>query len=184
MTLLQPIDLTRKPRMKDQIRDVHDFPKTGIVFKDIFPLLENCFTEVIDDLSRKIENPKSIDYIVGIESRGFIFAASLAYKLNKGFIPIRKKGKLPAPTLSEEVSMEYGETEIEMAISENSISHHKVIIVDDVIATGETLCKAWRLVTRVGFTPVQALALINLKTVNKKNFQFPVKYLFEYRDEE
>src|SRR3990167_10831774 len=96
-----------KLRMQDLIRYVPDFPKPGVLFKDIFPLLQNCFGEIIDDLSRKIERPTEVDYIAGIEARGFIFAAALAYKLNKGFIPIRKGGKLPPPVLSRKVALEY-----------------------------------------------------------------------------
>lgn len=168
--------------MKEMIRSVNDFPKSGIVFKDIFPLLQNCFSEVIDDLSRKIERPHEIDYIVGIESRGFVFASALAYKLNKGFIPIRKKGKLPPPTISEKVIMEYAETEIEMVESEYSYIPKKVVIIDDVVATGETIKRAWTLAFRCGFYPLQAIALINIKTANKEKFHIPLKYLFEYEE--
>lgn len=170
--------------MKEMIRTVNDFPKSGIVFKDIFPLLQNCFGEVIDDLSRKIEKPHEIDYIVGIESRGFIFASALAYKLNKGFIPIRKKGKLPPPTLSEKIDMEYAETEIEMVVGEiPEGKRKKIILIDDVIATGETMKRAWALAFRCGFNPQQAIALINIKGINRGSFNFPVKHLFEYVDE-
>lgn len=171
--------------MKDMIRSIPDFPKSGIVFKDIFPLLQNCFGEVIDDLSRKIERPHEIDYIVGIESRGFIFASALAYKLNKGFIPIRKKGKLPPPTFSEKISMEYAETEIEMSVDDGVDPPYypkKVVIIDDVIATGETMRRAWSLSYRCGYIPRQVIALINIKNANVGDFNFPLKYLFEYKE--
>lgn len=168
--------------MKEMIKSIPDFPKSGIVFKDIFPLLQNCFGEVIDDLSRKIEKPNEIDYIVGIESRGFIFASALAYKLNKGFIPIRKKGKLPPPTFSEAVSMEYGQSDIEMSIDEIRHIPKKVILIDDVIATGETMKRAWTLCFRCGYAPMQAIALINIKNANIGDFHFPLKCLFEYKE--
>lgn len=183
MRLTQKISLQRKKIMKDMIRNIPDFPKSGIVFKDIFPLLQHSFGEVIDDLSRKIERPNEIDYIVGIESRGFIFAAALAYKLNKGFVPIRKKGKLPPPTFGETVFMEYGETQIEMALGDiGSIKHTKIVLIDDVIATGETLRRAWTLCFRCGYFPQQAIALVNIKKANIGKFNFPVKYLFEYKE--
>lgn len=165
--------------MREFIRDVPDFPKSGILFKDIFPLLQNCFTEIIDDLSRKIERPAEIDYIAGIESRGFIFASALAYKLNKGFVPIRKGGKLPPPKLSSKISLEYGEAEIEMAEGLG-----KIIIVDDVLATGGTIQGAWSLAKQCGYTPTQAIVLINIVYLNNKNLsKLPIKSLFDFRED-
>lgn len=181
MSYLQKFDLYRKEKMKDMIRSIPDFPKSGIVFRDIFPLLQNCFGEVIDDLSRKIERPHEIDSIVGIESRGFIFASALAYKLNKGFIPIRKKGKLPPPTISEKVSMEYGETELEICRIEAG-KCYSVLIVDDIVATGETLKTARSMCLHAGYIPLEAIALINLKDI-KKEIDFQIKYLFEFKNE-
>lgn len=181
-------DQQRLPReMKDLIRDVKDFPKTGVVFKDIFPLLQECFGEVIDDLSRKIERPHEIHHIVGIESRGFIFAAALAYKLNKGLIPIRKKGKLPPPVISERVTLEYGEAELEMSeytYEDISNPRNKCVIVDDIMATGGTMEGAWRLALKCGYQPKQALVLINIKSLNALKPSLPLKSLFEYRADE
>lgn len=171
--------------MKDLIRDVKDFPKSGVVFKDIFPLLQESFSEVIDELAKRINNPKGIDYIVGIESRGFIFAAALAYKLNVGFIPIRKKGKLPPPTRSQKFSMEYAETELEISlISEESLDANKrrVLIVDDVMASGQSIKAAWDLCTVAGYLPQQAMVLINIKNLNKNDLK--VKSLFDYTSED
>ena len=166
-----------KLRMQDLIRDVPDFPKPGVLFKDIFPLLQNCFGEIIDDLSRKIERPTEVDYIAGIEARGFIFAAALAYKLNKGFIPIRKGGKLPPPVLSRKVALEYGECEIEMPEVTG-----RIVIVDDVMATGGTMEGAWTLAKACCYTPMQALVVVNIISLNSKNLsKIPIKSLFDYR---
>lgn len=170
--------------MKDRIRDVPNFPIPGIIFRDIFPLLEETFPEVIDEMAKKIENSKEIDSIVGIESRGFIFAAALAYKLNKGFIPIRKKGKLPPSDRlrSIKVSMEYGETELEMmAIAEDKRRGGGVVIVDDVMATGETLRAAWDLCIASSYSPRQALVLINIQSAAKKPNYLSVKSLLDYK---
>lgn len=161
--------------MKEMIRDVPDFPKSGVLFKDIFPLLQNCFPEIIDDLSRKV--PHNVEFIAGIESRGFIFAAALAYKLNKGFIPIRKKGKLPPPKRSHKISLEYGTDELEMADGVG-----RIVIVDDVLATGGTIQGAWALAKECGYTPMQALVLIDIKYLNANLSKIPIKSLFEYSE--
>lgn len=162
--------------MKNFIREIPDFPKSGIVFRDIFPLLQNCFTEVIDDLSRKI---KPCDYIAGIESRGFIFAAALAYKLNKGFIPIRKKGKLPPPVASQKIELEYGCDEIEMKVSESEYPE-RIVIIDDVMATGGTMKGAVLLANECNYRVVQAVTLINIPSLNRANLMVPFKSLFDY----
>lgn len=168
--------------MKDLIRDVPDFPIPGIIFRDIFPLLEANFSEVIDELAKRIDNAKEIDHVVGIESRGFIFAAALAYKLNKGFIPIRKKGKLPPSPLLRaiKVSMEYGEVELEMFATSGS-QRLKVVIVDDVMATGETLRASWDLCIASGYLPQQALVLVNIQSAAKKPNYLAVKSLLDYK---
>jgi adenine phosphoribosyltransferase len=167
--------------MREWIRDVQDFPKQGIVFKDIFPLLQNHFTDVVDALAHKIAKPSEIDFIAGIDSRGFIFAAALAYKLQKGFIPIRKKGKLAPPTLTEHVLLEYGIAEIEMAERLPSQKKDKILIVDDILATGGTIESAWNLSLRCGFLPQQVLVLIDLKSLHRdRNLTFPVTSLLDY----
>jgi adenine phosphoribosyltransferase len=161
--------------MKNMIRDVIDFPKNGVVFKDIFPLLQNSFHFVIDELAQLIESPKKIDVIAGIESRGFIFAAALAYKLNKGFVPIRKKGKLPPPVLQQKIILEYGEAELEMCEGKG-----KMIIIDDVLATGGTLQGAWILAKKCGYFPFQVITLIDIKGLHEKNLGFPYSSVFDY----
>lgn len=127
--------------LKSKIRVIEDFPKKGISFKDITTLIKDreAFQETIDKLAEAIEGI-DFDYFVGIEARGFIFGASLAYKLKKGFIPIRKPGKLPGNIIKEEYDLEYGTNVIEMD-KDSFEKGSKVIIIDDLLATGGT-CKA------------------------------------------
>ena len=121
--------------LEELIRNVPDFPKPGIVFKDITPIMENHFDELIEQMSSNV-NWDEIDVILGIESRGFILGAAMAIKYHKGFIPVRKKGKLPPPVVSENYELEYGTDSLEMALNQTP---KKVLIVDDVLATGGTL---------------------------------------------
>ncbi|MBW4659202.1 MAG: adenine phosphoribosyltransferase [Drouetiella hepatica Uher 2000/2452] len=136
--------------LKSLIRDVPDFPKPGIVFKDITTLLDNPegLRYTIDALAEKCA-PLAIDYIIGIESRGFIFGMPLAYKMGLGFVPIRKPGKLPAAVYSAEYALEYGTDRVEMhqdAMRPGS----RALIVDDLIATGGTAAAAAKLVKQAG----------------------------------
>ena len=137
-------------KLEKFIRDIPDFPKPGIVFKDITPLLANseAFEYLINLLSDKFKN-SNIKYICGIESRGFIFGAALALKMGIGFIPIRKKGKLPHETVRKEYALEYGSDCIEIhkdALQPND----KVLLIDDLIATGGTAKAAVDLLNEVG----------------------------------
>lgn len=123
--------------LKDTIRAIEDYPKEGVIFRDITTLLKDkdAFKKAVDDMAEKID--PDVDKIIGIEARGFIFGAALAYKLNKGFIPVRKPGKLPWDKLSESYDLEYGEDSIE--IHEDAIEEgEKIVIVDDLLATGGT----------------------------------------------
>ncbi len=145
--------------LSSKIRDVPDFPKPGIVFKDITTLLKDgpSFTAAIDGLVEKI-GPRRIDVVVGMESRGFIFAAPIAYKLGVGFVPVRKLGKLPADVVSVEYELEYGSATLEMhkdAIQPGA----KVLIVDDLLATGGTVAGTIELVKQL-HGEVQALAFL------------------------
>ena len=129
----------KKSELKKFIRDVADFPKPGIVFKDITPLLNNkeAFKKAIDVIVGQYRK-LNIEHVVAVESRGFIFGSAIAYKLNAGFIPIRKKGKLPSKTRSVTYNLEYGTDTLE--IHEDLIKPNaKVLIVDDVLATGGTV---------------------------------------------
>jgi adenine phosphoribosyltransferase len=136
--------------LKKCIRDVPDFPEPGILFKDITPLLANpeAFEQTIDWLAEDADS-RQVDIIAGIESRGFIFGTPLALRLGLGFVPIRKPGKLPAETMSEEYTLEYGTNTIEMH-TDAVEPGQRVLIVDDLLATGGTAAAAARLVERAG----------------------------------
>ncbi len=132
--------------IKKMIRDIPDFPKEGIIFRDITTAIKDAKTmqKIVDLMAAEYENEK-IDYVAGIESRGFIFGMPIAYKLGCGFIPIRKPGKLPAQTISQEYSLEYGKDKIE--IHKDALKKgDRVLIVDDLLATGGTAAAAAKLV--------------------------------------
>lgn len=148
--------------LKDYIIDVPNFPSPGVVFRDITPLLRdvNAYNYALNKMVWPFRN-KGIEAVVGIESRGFILGAPLALKLKAGFIPIRKKGKLPRAVVREKLVKEYGEDVIEVhkdALKKGS----RVIIVDDVLATGGTLESAVKMLKRVGAEIVGVALLINL----------------------
>jgi adenine phosphoribosyltransferase len=130
------------------IRDIPDYPKPGILFKDITPLLANpsAYSTVIKAFASKIED---VDVIAGIEARGFIFAAAIALEKNAGFVPFRKSGKLPFETIGAKYGLEYGEDEIEVHVDAFT-DKKSVVIVDDVLATGGTLAAALELAERSG----------------------------------
>lgn len=136
--------------LEKYIRDVPDFPKKGIVFKDITPLLGNCeaLTEAAEQLASGFGD-KGVQFVTGVESRGFIFGSMLAERLNAGFVPIRKPGKLPAETIGETYELEYGTDTIEMH-SDAFPSGAKVLMIDDLLATGGTMTAACRLVEKLG----------------------------------
>jgi adenine phosphoribosyltransferase len=137
----------KKFNLKECIRDIPDFPKQGIVFKDVTTLMQdkNAFRESIDLLAKPFEG-EHIEYVIGVEARGFIFGAPLAYKLGAGFVPVRKKGKLPYKTKSVSYQLEYGSDTLE--IHEDAIKpQSRVLIVDDLLATGGTIKAVAELVT-------------------------------------
>ena len=153
-------------RIKKSIRNIPDFPKPGIQFKDITTLLQNnnAFGETIDCFYNAFKN-KQIDVIVGIESRGFIFAAPLSFKLGCKFVLARKPGKLPSDTISEEYELEYGTDTIEMhkdAINDED----RVLIVDDLLATGGTSKATGSLVKKLGGEIVSYAFVIELQELN------------------
>jgi adenine phosphoribosyltransferase len=136
--------------LRARIREVPDFPKPGILFYDITTLLRDpaAFAEVIDRMADAVAGER-IDLVVGMESRGFIFAAPLAYKLGAGFVPVRKLGKLPAETIEVEYDLEYGTATLE--IHRDAITAgQRVLIVDDLLATGGTVLGTIELVRRLG----------------------------------
>jgi adenine phosphoribosyltransferase len=149
-------------RIRQAIRDIRDFPKPGIVFKDITPLLANgpLFAKTIDLIAERY-NGQKIDTVLGIESRGFIIGAALAYRLGAGFSVVRKPGKLPYETHSASYALEYGVDTLEIHI--DAITRDaRVIIVDDLIATGGTAAATAELVTKVGGTVVECAFVIEL----------------------
>lgn len=158
--------------VKNKIRTIKDFPKKGIIFRDITTGLKDAqaLQYMIDYMSSQFKDEK-IDYIVGAESRGFIFGTAMAYKMNCGFIPVRKPNKLPAATISEPYELEYGTDIIEIhsdAIEKGA----KVLFVDDLLATGGTAKAACNLIKKAGGELVGAAFLIELKDLNgRKNLQ-------------
>ena len=152
--------------LKSLIREVPDFPKPGILFYDLTTLLKDNggLQKVINALTEKYQG-HSIDKVVGIESRGFFFAPSLAYNLNTGFVPVRKKGKLPAETISASYELEYGEDILEMhkdAIEQDQ----RVLIVDDLIATGGTAAATAQMVRQLGGEVVALAFIVELEALN------------------
>ncbi|UIR57148.1 adenine phosphoribosyltransferase [Sphingobacterium sp. SRCM116780] len=137
-------------KLKRVIRDVHDFPKPGIVFKDITPLLQDATlcTEMVDAFVEAVKD-WDLDAIAGIESRGFLFGMMLANRLQIPFIPIRKQGKLPFHTISESYALEYGQATIEMH-EDAFIKGSKILIHDDLLATGGTVVAASKLIEKLG----------------------------------
>lgn len=153
---------TEQHLIEPYIRDVPDFPKPGILFKDITPLLSS--PEGLDASIRGMEaavDPSTYDLVVGIESRGFIFGTALAHHLGKGFIPIRKPGKLPWKTASESYELEYGSDTIEIHVDACE-SGRRVLMVDDLLATGGTMEAGLKLVNQIGGEPVAAVFVIEL----------------------
>jgi len=136
--------------LRAKIREVPDFPKPGILFYDITTLLKDpdAFREVIDQMADQVKD-SAVDLVVGMESRGFIFSAPLAYQLHAGFVPVRKLGKLPAETIEVEYDLEYGTATLE--IHKDAIEPgQRVLIVDDLLATGGTVQGTIELVQRLG----------------------------------
>lgn len=154
--------MNAEEKLKSLIRDVPDFPKKGIIFKDITPILKNpeALQLAVDELAKSLETTHP-DQIVGIESRGFIFSPILAYKLRAGFVPVRKRGKLPAKTIRTSYDLEYGSNELE--IHEDSIlKGMKVVVVDDLLATGGTSKAAIELVEQLGGKVIGVAFLVEL----------------------
>jgi adenine phosphoribosyltransferase len=151
------------------IRDVPDFPKEGILFKDITTLLKDpaALKETIKRMLAYCQG-KDIDLVAGIESRGFIFGVTLAYELGVGFVPIRKSGKLPADTISESYSLEYGSNTLEMHLDAVQPGQ-KVLVVDDLLATGGTAQASCKLIERLGGEVTGLLFVVELNFLNGRD---------------
>ena len=155
-----------KVDLKTLIRDIPDFPKQGIIFKDITPILKDgeAFQASINALHKMLEDVE-YDLILGPESRGFIFGTPLSYQTGKGFIPVRKKGKLPYKTVQQEFDLEYGTAVIEMH-EDAIVKGQKVIIVDDLLATGGTTEAIIKMVEAMGGEVSKIIYLIELEFLN------------------
>jgi adenine phosphoribosyltransferase len=156
-------------RLRDAIRDVHGFPKAGIVFKDITPILGDgaLFRASIDLLCETAGGVK-VDKVVGIDARGFIFAAAVADRLGAGFVPVRKKGKLPWNCREESYALEYGEAIVE--IHEDAVlPGEKILLVDDLLATGGTAAAAVNLLDGLGADIIAVSFLIELCFLNGRD---------------
>ncbi len=159
------------------IRDIPDFPKPGIIFKDITTLLSN--PKALNTLMTHLEErykAYDLDYIAGIDARGFIFGSILADRLKVGFVPVRKKGKLPYTTVAEKYALEYGFDEVEIHIDAfGETEGAKVLLIDDLIATGGTAKAAANLIDRVGAKCVEACFIMELDFLKARDtFKTPV----------
>ena len=180
---MKTISKQDKQTILDSIRDIPDFPKPGIIFKDITTLLSN--PKALDTLMSHLEaryKSYDLDYIAGIDARGFIFGSILADRLGLGFVTVRKKGKLPYTTVAEKYSLEYGFDEVEVhidAFGENGCcatgKPAKVLLIDDLIATGGTATAAASLINKVGAECVEACFVMELDFLDgRKNIEAPV----------
>ncbi|MEI7675878.1 MAG: adenine phosphoribosyltransferase [Bacteroidales bacterium] len=148
--------------LKSKIRSIPDFPIKNITFRDITTLMQDgeAFAKACDILYDRYKD-QQVDKVVGIDARGFVFGAVLAYKLKVGFVPVRKKGKLPFQTISEKYDLEYGSSEVEIH-SDAVKKNERVIVVDDLIATGGTVAAAIALVEKLGGEVIECAFLVEL----------------------
>lgn len=150
--------------LRDHIRTVPDWPAPGVQFRDITPLLQNprVFRVLIDQFVHRYMAPElRPDVVAGIDARGFILGSVIAYELNVGFVPIRKKGKLPYATVEESYELEYGSATVE--IHTDAVQHgHRVLLIDDLIATGGTMMAGKRLLEKLGAHVVEGAAIVDL----------------------
>lgn len=166
----------------NSIRDIPDFPKPGILFKDITTLLSDAkaFDTLMTHLEQRYKS-YDLDFIAGIDARGFIFGSILADRLGVGFVPVRKKGKLPYTTVAEKYTLEYGFDEVEIHIDAfDSKEGAKVLLIDDLIATGGTAKAAESLIDKVGANCVEACFIMELGFLNgREGFNAPVYSVLE-----
>jgi adenine phosphoribosyltransferase len=174
--------LGRVEEVRAAVRDVPDFPKRGIVFKDITPVLSDpvLFRASIDLFLERCRGLK-IDKIVGIDARGFLFGSAVAYELGVGFVPIRKRGKLPYTTETAKYSLEYGDAEMEMHIDAMNVGE-RIVLVDDLLATGGTSAAAALLIRKAGGDLLEAQFLIELECLHgrKRLEPTPVTAFLKY----
>ena len=168
--------------VKEYIRDIKDFPKKGIIYRDISPLFlaPEMINQVLDQFVLKLKDQK-IDKVIGIESRGFFLAPMLAQKLNAGFVPVRKKGKLPYDTLSMAYNLEYGDDELEIH-TDAILPDENVLIHDDVLATGGTCEAVIKLAKQMNANIVASHFLIELQALKgrEKIKEYPYYSIIKY----
>jgi adenine phosphoribosyltransferase len=171
--------MTTPQELKRYVRDVPDFPQPGIIFRDITPLLgrKELFREVVSMMSKRWTDTPP-DLVAAIEARGFIPGAAIAVKLNAGFVPIRKVGKLPWKTISEAYQLEYGANELQVH-SDAVDPGQKVLIVDDVLATGGTAAAAVRLIRKLGGEVIGVQVLIELEALGGRKLLEGVEVISE-----
>jgi len=166
--------------LKHHIVDVPDFPRAGILFRDIMPLLRTHFDATLDAMERLFsdEEWRQVDVLAGIESRGFILAAGLAARRNKGFVPIRKQGKLPPPVVSAAYALEYGNAVLEVQSGGRRLG---MALIDDVIATGGTMRAAAELSMLAGYEILGLAALVDLRLAGEFSWhQLPLRSVIQY----
>ena len=172
-------------KLEEYIRNIPNFPKEGIIFRDVTTVLQDKdgFKLAIDSMQKEIEDA-DFDIVIGAESRGFIFGAPIAYNLNKAFVPVRKKGKLPYKTIEQTYDLEYGQATVE--IHEDAIKPgQKVVIVDDLIATGGTIEAMIKLVERLGGKVVRICCLVDLPDLKGKEklSKYDIRTIIEFAGE-
>ncbi|KQO56253.1 adenine phosphoribosyltransferase [Methylobacterium sp. Leaf87] len=178
------MDSRRHIALKESIRSIPDYPKPGIVFRDITTLLSDprAFRRAVDALVHPFAGGR-IDQVAGIEARGFILGGAVAHQLSSGFVPIRKKGKLPHKTVSIAYALEYGTDEMEIHVDAIKPGD-RVLLVDDLIATGGTACAAVNLLRQIGAEVVAACFVIDLPEIGGaqklRNLDVPVRTLMEF----
>jgi len=168
--------------LRTAVRDVPDFPKKGIIFKDITPILKDgaLFRASIDVFLEQCKG-KKLDKVVGIDARGFVFGSAVAYELGIGFVSLRKKGRLPYTTESAAYTLEYGEAEMELHI-DAIVPGEKIVLIDDLLATGGTSASAVTLIKKVGGDLIKAIFLIELEFLHgsEKLAPTPVTSFLKY----
>lgn len=169
-------------KIEEYVRSIPDFPEKGIIFRDITTVLgdNEGFSLAIDSYQEMLKDLE-FDVVVGLESRGFMFGTPIAYNMKKAFVPIRKKGKLPCETISEEYELEYGKAEIEVHVDAIK-KGQKIVIIDDLIATGGTVEAAIKLIEKLGGEVVACVFLIELVDLKgrEKLKGYPVKSIITY----
>lgn len=178
------MEARRHIALKDSIRSIQDYPKPGIIFRDITTLLSDprAFRRAVDALVHPFAGGR-IDQVAGIEARGFILGGAVAHQLSSGFVPIRKKGKLPHTTVSIAYALEYGTDEMEIHVDAIKPGD-RVLLVDDLIATGGTACAAVNLLRQIGAEVVAACFVIDLPEIGGaqklRDLDVPVRTLMEF----